>query len=201
MNFVNLAKYPVYVTKLWWLVRSRLKFAEKGMKLGRKVSFHGVPIVFHCDGSTISVGDRVGMCSDSRHTALGVAHPVILRTLRPGATLSIGADSGLSGTTICAARSVRIGERCLIGADVMITDTDFHPLAPEGRRYRSELHARAEPIEIEDDVFIGARVIILPGVRIGTGSVVGAGSVVTRDIPAYSVCAGNPARVIRNLEP
>lgn len=82
----------------------------------------------------------------------------------------------------------------------MITDTDFHQLSPVGRRYSSEMNARTEPVEIEDDVFIGARVIILPGVRIGVGSVVGAGSVVTRDIPAYSVCVGNPARVIRNLE-
>lgn len=83
----------------------------------------------------------------------------------------------------------------------MITDTDFHPLAPEGRRYRSELEAQAEPVEIGDDVFVGARAIILRGVTVGEGSVVGAGSVVTRDIPAYSVCAGNPARVIRSLKP
>lgn len=148
----------------------------------------------------VTIGDRVNLCSSSRFTALGVARPVILRTLSAGATLAIGKDSGLSGTTICAALSVRIGERCLLGADVMITDTDFHQLSPVGRRYSSEMNARTEPVEIEDDVFIGARVIILPGVRIGVGSVVGAGSVVTRDIPAYSVCVGNPARVIRNLE-
>lgn len=55
-----------------------------------------------------------------------------------------------------------------------------------------------QPIIIEDDVWLGARVIILPGVRVGTGSVIGAGSVVTRDVVPYSIAAGNPARVIRS---
>ena len=158
-----------------------------------------MPIITRCEGSNILIGDRVVICSDSRFTALGVFHPVILRTLRFGASLTIGSDSGLSGTTICAALSVDIGERCLIGADVMITDTDFHPLESKDRRYRSELDARARPVIIKDDVFIGARVVVLPGVTIGTGAVIGAGSVVTKDVPAFTVCAGNPACVIRHL--
>ncbi len=201
MKIIQLWRYPGYLRKVIWLARARLLFTLQGIQVGQHLSLHGVPIITRYPGSVVTLGDRVNLCSSSRFTALGVARPVILRTLRTGATLAIGTDSGLSGTTICAARSVRIGERCLFGADVMITDTDFHPIAYEGRRYRSELDAQAEPVEIGDDVFVGARAIILRGVTVGEGSVVGAGSIVTRDIPAYSVCAGNPARVIRSLKP
>jgi acetyltransferase-like isoleucine patch superfamily enzyme len=117
----------------------------------------------------------------------------------PGAQITIGDETGLSGTTICAVKSVSIGKRCLIGADVLITDTDFHPINMEGRRYKGASAAASSPIVIEDDVFIGARSIILKGVRIGSGSVIGAGSVVTKDIPANSVAAGNPARWIKAI--
>lgn len=197
---MKLVRLPLYLEKAWWLAHSHLRLAKQGVKIGEKASFHGVPIIFRHEGSTITIGDRVGVCSDPRHTALGVARPVILRTLRHGASISIGSDTGLSGTTICSAVSVRIGERCLVGADVMITDTDFHQISPSGRRYASEKNARAQPVSIGDDVFVGARTIILPGVTIGEGSVVGAGSVVTRDIPAFSICAGNPARIVRAID-
>lgn len=200
MNLADPRKYFIYTRKLWWLARSRIECSRNHIKLGAGISFHGVPIISTHPNSTIIIGDRVGLCSDSKHTALGVSRPVILRTLRAGATLSIGNDSGLSGTCICASISVQIGERCLIGADVIVTDTDFHPIDPCNRRYRSESEARSKPIVIENDVFIGARVIILPGVRIGIGSVIGAGSVVSRDIPPYSVAVGNPARVSHHLE-
>jgi acetyltransferase-like isoleucine patch superfamily enzyme len=201
MKIFRVRQYLHYLRKAQWQVCARLQFRRQGVKVGRKISLYGVPIISRCDESTIAIGDRVNLCSLPSFTALGVSRPVILRTLRPGAVLSIGEDSGLSGTTICAARSVAIGKRCLIGADVLITDTDFHPLDPENRRFRSERDARSESVFVGDDVFIGARAIILRGVKIGEGAVVGAGAVVTRDIPAFSVCAGNPARVIRNLEP
>lgn len=197
---MKITRIPLYILKTWWLTRSRLHLANGGVSIGLKASFHGVPIVTRCEGSTIEIGDRVGLCSDSRYTALGVARPVILRTLRAGASIRIGSDCGLSGTTICSSLSVQIGERCLLGADVMITDTDFHQLSATGRRHASETNARAKSVLISNDVFVGARTIILPGVTIGEGAVVGAGSVVTRDVPAHSVCAGNPARVIRALE-
>ena len=201
MKIFRIRQYLHYLRKAQWQVCARMQFRRQGVEVGREISLYGVPIISRCDESTMTIGDRVNLCSLPSFTALGVSRPVILRTLRPGAVLSIGEDSGLSGTTICAARSVAIGRRCLIGADVLITDTDFHPLDPENRRYRSERDARSEPVNVGDDVFIGARAIILRGVKIGEGAVVGAGSVVSRDIPAFSVCAGNPARVIRNLEP
>jgi acetyltransferase-like isoleucine patch superfamily enzyme len=115
-----------------------------------------------------------------------------------GAEIQIGDDTGMSGTTVCAMTSVIIGRGCLIGADVMIVDTDFHPIAPEGRRYSAE-GVTSAPVRIGDNVFIGARTIVLKGVTIGDNTVIGAGSVVTKNLPANVVAAGNPARVLGPL--
>jgi len=89
---------------------------------------------------------------------------------------------------------VRIGEFTLFGPAVQIY-TATHPLDPELRRSR-EL---GRPIEIGSDVWVGGAAIICPGVRIGSKSVIGAGSVVTRDVPEGVLAAGNPCRVIRTL--
>ena len=171
-----------------------------GADVAAGARFMGPPIVTRCEGSRLFIGERVVLCSWSRWTALGVAHPVVLRTLTPGALLRIGCDTGISGGSFCAAVQIDIGERCLIGADVMISDTDFHSLAPEGRSTGTDWsRVGSAPVRIGNDVFIGARAVILKGVVIGDGAVIGAGSVVTRSVPARAVAAGNPARFLRNL--
>lgn len=148
----------------------------------------------------ISIGSRSTLISQSEHTALGVAHPVVLRLLRPGAVIQIGSDTGLSGTSVCAAISISIGNECLLGADVAIADTDFHALEPQGRRYeRRPACIGTAPVKIGNNVFIGAHAIILKGVSIGDNTVIGAGSVVTKDVPAGVIAAGNPCRIIRSL--
>ena len=90
---------------------------------------------------------------------------------------------------------VRIGSNVMMGPKVQIY-TAHHPFEPEARRTLVEV---ASPVTVEDDVWIGGGAIICPGVRVGAGSTIGAGSVVTRDIPARVVAAGNPCRVIRAL--
>jgi maltose O-acetyltransferase len=99
--------------------------------------------------------------------------------------------------TILDNNEVRIGNHVMIGPAVQIY-TAAHDLNAEARNQGWEV---AKPIEIEDNVWIGGGAIILPGVRIGKNSVVGAGAVVTRNVPANTVVAGNPARVIREIEP
>lgn len=171
-----------------------------GVQLAAGVRFMGPPIIGRCAASSIALGERVVLCSWSRWTALGVSHPVVLRTLTPGATIRIGRDTGISGGSFCAAVGLDIGERCLIGADVMISDTDFHAIAPEGRHANADWALiRSERVRIGNDVFIGARSVILKGVEIGDGAVIGAGSIVTRSVPARSVAAGNPAVVLREI--
>jgi acetyltransferase-like isoleucine patch superfamily enzyme len=196
-KWLRLLSYPVYARRVlaWLLGRARL--ASERVSSGPGLQLLGAPIVSVAQGASISIGARAILCSSSHDTALGVSRPVILRAMLPGARLVIGDDCALSGTTVCAAESVTIGERCLFGADTVITDTDFHGLDPHGRWSLGLAQAPRRPVRIGRDVFVGARAIVLKGVTIGDGAVVGAGSVVTRDVPAGAVVAGNPARELR----
>ena len=111
-----------------------------------------------------------------------------------GGRLEIGDRTMLNfGGDIGVTRSVTIGRDCLIGTHAIILDNDFHDAL------RRQDRPEAKPVRIGDRVWIGNRVIVLPGVTIGDDAVVGAGSVVTSDVAARSVVAGNPARVIRQL--
>lgn len=90
---------------------------------------------------------------------------------------------------------IRIGDDCQIGPNVQLL-TPTHPIEPEIRKARLEA---ARPIIIEDNVWLGGGVIVCPGVRIGRNSVIGAGAVVTKNIPENSIAVGNPAKVIRSI--
>jgi acetyltransferase-like isoleucine patch superfamily enzyme len=178
----------------------RAFYRSKGVELAPGPIFNGWPIITMAQGSSISIGARFVATSMSRFTALGVSHPVVIRTLAPGAKITIGSDVGLSGTTICAVESVSIGNDCLFGADVTIVDTDFHPIAPAGRRHAPIGEAASRPCVIEDNVFIGGGAYILKGSHIGANSVIGSCSVVTGVIPPNCIAAGNPAKVIRRID-
>ena len=156
--------------------------------------FYGLPFIQTRKRGSIRIGKRFIAVSSNSKNSLGVTQPVILKTLRDEATISIGDDVGISGCTISASNRITIGNQVLIGTGVIITDSDAHAINPENRRYGGV--AKTEPVVIEDNVFIGARAIILKGNTIGAGSVVGAGSIVTHDVPPYTIVAGNPARVI-----
>lgn len=110
--------------------------------------------------------------------------------------LEIGEGTFINfGCSIAASESVTIGPDCSIGTHVMIMDNEFHRLEPERRNEMPD----PRPISIGRNVWVGGRAIILPGVSIGDDSVIGAGSVVTADVPPRSVAAGVPARVLRSL--
>ena len=182
----------------WDTFVARRLAALQGVALGKHSTFHGIPLLEPGPGGTIEIGER--LVSASRHigTALGVSRPVILRCLTSDAKISIGDDCGLSGTVICSVESITVGNGCLFGADVTVFDTDFHSHMAEGRRYGTPDLARiSAPVTIGDNVFIGHRAIIQKGVTIGDGAIVAAGSVVTKDVPAFGVVGGNPARIIR----
>ena len=186
----------------WKLSSAALRLrAGPGVTVGPGVRALGQPIVALAKGATLAIGAQSVLVSRSKGTALGIAHPVVLRCLTGTARIVIGPDCGLSGTTICAAVSVRIGARCLFGADVVVFDTDFHNHAPEGRRHAApDWPAISRPVTIGDDVFIGTRAIVQKGVTIGDGSIVAAGSVVVRDVPPRSIVAGNPAKMVKMLD-
>lgn len=113
-----------------------------------------------------------------------------------GYQTSIGARTFINWGLICLdVGRVTIGEDAQIGPNVQLL-TGTHPLEPEPRRAKWE---SSEPITIGDNVWLGGGVIVCPGVRIGENTVVGAGSVVTRDLPANVVAVGSPARVVRSI--
>jgi len=172
-----------------------------GLTIGRRVAFFGLPIVELGPGTEIHLGDRVSVVSRSGMTALGVGHRTVIRTLAPGAHIRIGDHVGLSGTTLCAASGIEIGEGTLVGADCRIVDTDFHPVQSRTRRYEDIPEPRPKDrIVIGRNVFLGMSVQVLKGVTIGDNTVVAAGSVVVDDLPPDTVCAGNPARPRKKLE-
>ena len=154
-----------------------------------------MPTIQRFRGSQIEIGERVWMRSWRSSNPLLPNHPVALSTRNANAAIIIGDDVGMTGTTIVAASSISIGNRVMIGANSTIVDTDFHPI-DWIERQKKPLNGRTAPIIIEDDVFIGMNCLILKGVKIKKGSVIGAGSVVTMDIPGESIAAGNPAKII-----
>ena len=111
-----------------------------------------------------------------------------------GSHISIGDHTFVNyGTSITAHQLVMIGRHCLLGHHLRILDRNEH-----GIKHR-HVAPPAAPVVIEDNVWIGSHSIILPGVCIGRNSAIGAGSVVTRDIPANCLAVGNPARVLRQI--
>lgn len=184
---------------LYRLLYPRL-FKPRGLHLARTAHIQGWPLIACAPGSRISIDERTSLCSEAYMTALGVRQPVILRTLTPKAVITIGKDGGFSGTTVVAATSITIGDGCMLGAHVMIFDTDFHNVHSKSRRYeRVDWDRISAPVRIGDNVFIGTGAIICKGVEIGENSVIGAGSVVTKSIPANAIAAGNPCRVVGSV--
>ena len=114
-----------------------------------------------------------------------------------GKNIFIGDDfTGNFNLTILDIREVYIGNHVMIGPNTLIT-TVGHPLSPKARR---GYMAKAAPVRIGNDVWIGGNVTILPGVTIGNNVVVAAGAVVTKDVPDNSLVGGVPARLIREIE-
>ena len=135
----------------------------------------------------VYIGDRVQLHSTLARLEVGAL---------AGGVLRIGAGTGINyGSAICASHSITIGERCLIGQHVLLFDSAWHHLDPARRLERPE----PEPVVIGDNVWIGTRAMVMPGVTIGDDAAVAAGSVVTRDVPARHFAAGIPAKVIREI--
>lgn len=135
----------------------------------------------------LTIGSRVRFNASPLPTELGVSR---------GGKLEIGDGSYINyGCSIGATELIRIGPRCNIGSHVIMMDNDFHRMEPERR---DELPPSA-PIILEENVWLGVRAIILRGVTVGAGSVVAAGSVVSKDVPPRTLVGGIPARPIRQL--
>ncbi|MFZ9886664.1 MAG: acyltransferase [Myxococcota bacterium] len=145
----------------------------------------------------------IGKPRIENHGFIAIADGCLLRSMvvpvelvaEEGAILRLGREVRVNyGASLGATASVLIGDRVRIGPHAMIVDSAFHDL------YRRDRRPPSEPVVIEDDVWVGARAVVLPGVRIGRASVIGTGAVVTKDVPAFTVAAGVPAQVRSQLD-
>lgn len=148
----------------------------------------------------------------ARGSTLAIGHGSIveaaIRFDRPGGAVRIGDRSFIGASVLICAESIDIGDDVLVSWGCTIVDHNSHALAWcdrsrdvgnwfDGRKDWAKVERSA--VRIGNKAWIGFNVIILKGVSIGEGAIVGAGSVVTRDVPPYTVVAGNPARPIREL--
>ena len=155
----------------------------KGVFVGRDPQFYGL--------AGIAIGDRVNIGRRARLET----H----RTERGQGQISIGSGTNIGNDLhVGAALRVLIGRNCMLASGVTVLDHDHDFADPFDARTAAE-GVIAAPTVIEDSVFLGEHVVVLKGVRIGNGSVIGANSVVTNDIPPLTMAAGMPARPIRRF--
>lgn len=194
--FYKLLNFPTTLSIKLYPRINRMILKAHGVVFGKNIQIPS-KVLWLIRGGRITIGDNFYLSSGN-----GV-NPIASNLqadvyVEPGAALTIGNNVGMSSTRLWIHESVRIGNNVKIGGCVLITDTDAHPMDYVVRRSSNE-GTKSAPVVIEDDVWIGAHCIILKGVTIGARSVIGAGSVVTKSIPADCVAAGNPCRVIKGL--
>jgi acetyltransferase-like isoleucine patch superfamily enzyme len=151
-----------------------------------------------CDANSIVLGD-------------GVLLDGILEVYTKG-KLEIGQNTFIGNSRIFCAYKITIGAGCWIADHVFIMDSDLHPLSAKKRFESAKEFAQGKapnvydgipggPVSIGNSVWISVNSVILKGVTIGEGAVIGAGSVVTSNVPPWTIVAGNPAKVIREIPP
>lgn len=165
------------------LVRAVAALRVHGVSHGALPSFVGRAPILRNRGE-MSVGERFATRSQQTRPSLATG---------PAGRLLIGDRVFVNqGSVLHADLSLTIGSRVFIGDGVAISDTDFHEVDPG-------LGVRTEPVVIGDGVWLARAVVVLPGARIGEGTVVAAGSVVRGELAPWVVAAGSPARPVRDI--
>ena len=167
---------------------------------GKGCRFFGLPVIVKAGGGNIRIGSRLTLASSFLSNMIGLWQRSVI-IARNGGSVELGDDVSMSGVTIYAFRHIEIGDHTIIGANTKIFDSDFHPIDPQIRLVNEDdkQHTAMKETIIGKNVFIGCNALILKGVCIGDNAVIGAGSVVTRDVPENCIAAGNPAVVVKHI--
>lgn len=188
-HYVNLV--ITRFSMIFWKIINQISALWWGVRLGRNCKFRGKSIWRLLPNSRIIIHDNCIFNSNHRSNLIGIYSPCIFSTIQRGSTITIGQGCGFSGTVIGCANSITLGRNVRCGANTLITDTDWHEDDPRV--------GCNQPVVIEDNVWLGYGVKVLKGVRIGENSIIGACSIVTKDIPANVIAAGNPCKVLKVL--
>lgn len=184
---VNKIQYAIYSPFVWVIL------FLKGIKCKGISYWNGFPYISKAKGTNIYIGKKCRFASKKTSNLIGINHRCMISTVKGSSGISIGTSCGFSGVTIWCFKEVIIGNNVRVGANVTIMDGDCHQEDPRS--------GQDAPVVIEDNVWIGAGVLILKGVHIGRNSLIGAGSVVSKNIQENVIAAGNPCRAVRNLDP
>ncbi|WP_035677575.1 acyltransferase [Bradyrhizobium liaoningense] len=167
------------------------------------------------DGAALGAGARIrNIRGDTDRIVVGAQSRILgeLMTFAHGGEIRIGEWCYVGeGTRIWSAASIDMGNRVLISHSANVFDSLTHPIGAAARHeqvrqifttgHPREISLDEHPVRICDDAWIGAGAMVLRGVTVGQGAVVAAGAVVTKDVPAFSIVAGNPAVLVRELRP
>ena len=176
----------------------KLNFILNGVQYKKGISIRGIIKVFVTRRGRVEVGKNFRINSGFNHNVIGRQQKTIFWV---EGNLTIKDNVGISATAIICKHNIIIGNNVIIGGNTVIYDTNFHSLNASDRN-TPELdrsNTLSSPVIIEDNVFIGAHVTILKGVTIGANSVIGACSLISKNIPKNEVWAGNPAKFIKSL--
>lgn len=170
------------------------------MEIKGRIFVYGWPLIDIRNGGQIIIEDGVILNSSNYGCILGMNGPVKLVADQPGSKIYIGKNTRIKGTCIHAFGEIYIGDNCLPGANTQIFDQSGHEICMDNPERRRHTKGKVKPVRIENNTWIGVDIIIMPGVTIGEGSIVAAGSVVVKNVPSFSIVGGNPAQLIRTYE-
>ncbi|MEO9210032.1 MAG: acyltransferase [Ginsengibacter sp.] len=191
---VFLTVLSFYSTIYTWI-----KLKGNGVKFS-SLSSNGVPMVDIERGGLMTIGQNFRMNNGKHYNQIGRQQPCMFIVSKVG-VLSIGDNVSISATTFVCTAAITVGNNVKMGGNCVVYDTDFHSLNYLDRRepILDKGNRKLLPVFIEDDVFIGAHSTILKGVTIGEGSIIGAGSLVSKSVPPKEIWGGNPASFIKSL--
>tara|TARA_B100001057_G_C22869807_1_gene958245 strand:- start:6156 stop:6773 length:618 start_codon:yes stop_codon:yes gene_type:complete len=194
--FLDKIVVNIYYRFLNFYHKKQLKYFK--VKHG-KIKFIGRAIINIHKTASVSIGDNFNCLSGNR-ACVSSSNPTKIVVWKD-AKLIIGENCGFSATAIACKSEIIIGNNVKIGSGSILHDSDHHSLNPESRKNTilDRKNTNHSKLKIENNVFIGANCTILKGVTVGDSAVIGANSVVTKDIGPSEIWAGNPARFIKKL--